>query len=97
MRTAQFSISGDNSLDNINQIIAFQELKYSEFMESKILSEGSSVMNLVTFKLYDDNTTPKKLILQKKDEAVPANAKKIWEGVMVVEKGQRDIIAYREN
>ncbi|MDD5170992.1 MAG: hypothetical protein PHN75_19400 [Syntrophales bacterium] len=95
MRTVRFSISGDNSLSDITDIIAFQESKDSEFLDSKISYEDQAVVNLVTFNLYDDTFEPKKIILQKKDLAPPGSEKPFWEGVMAVEKGLLVITAYR--
>jgi hypothetical protein len=95
MRTVRFSIAGDNSLSDITDIIANQESKYSEFLDSKISYEDQSVVNLVTFKLYDDTTEPKKIILQKKDLPQPGNEKPFWEGVMAVAKELVIIAAYR--
>jgi hypothetical protein len=81
MRTLRFPIAGDNDLIKINEIISFQEGKDCEFLDNKIAYVDNAVVNLVTFKAYDETTEIKKLILQEKSLGSPPN--KFWEGVIV--------------
>jgi len=97
MKTINFHVAGDNSLADINQILSDQESRYSEFLDSKVDYSDNKVLNLVTFKLYDDTIVPNELILKKKSEAPPRNATQFWEGVMVVNKEQVVVVAYRAN
>jgi len=97
MRTVRFSISGDNSLSDITEIIADEESRYAEFLDSKVSYENQTTVNLVTFELYDDTTEPKKIILQKKDIHPPGTEKPFWEGIMVAGNELVVVSAYRES
>jgi len=97
MKTIRFSVAGDNSLADINEILTDQEARNSEFLDSKIAYQDQKVVNLVTFNLYDDATVPKGLILRKKGENPPQNMTKFWEGVMVAGKNLIVVVAYRAN
>ena len=95
MKTLQFSIAGDNDLTQINEIISFQEDKDCEFLESKIAYEDNKMVNLVTFKPYDNPTNVKELILREKGQVAPTNATQFWGGVMVTGGKQAVVEAYR--
>ena len=95
MKTIRFSIAGDNSLADINEILSDQEARNSEFLDSKIAYQDQKVVNLVTFNLYDDATVPNELILKKKSQKPPQNATKFWEGVMLASKETVVVVAYR--
>ena len=95
MKTIRFSVAGDHSLADLNEILSDQEARNSEFLESKIEYEDGAVVNVVTFELYDDATIPKDLILKKKTQKAPDNAKAFWEGVFVVENELLVAVAYR--
>jgi hypothetical protein len=97
MKTIRFSIAGDNSLADINEILSDQEARNSEFLDSKIAYQDQKVVNLVTFKLYDDATVPNELILKEKGQKPPQNATNFWEGVMVASKETVVVVAYRAN
>jgi hypothetical protein len=97
MKTIRFSVEGENSLADINEILSEQEERCSEFLDSKVANQDGKVVNLVTFKLYDDTTVPNKLILRKNGESPPQNATKFWEGVMVASKETVVVVAYRAN
>ena len=97
MRTIRFSIAGESSLADINEILSEQEERCSEFLDGKVAYQEGKVVTLVTFKLYDDTTVPNKLILQKKSDKPPRNATRFWEGVMVVSKETAVVVAYRAN
>lgn len=97
MKTLRFPIEGDNDLTKINEIISFQEDKDCEFLDSKIAYEEGKVVNLVTFKKYDEPTDVKELILIEEGQKVPGNAKtpSFWKGVMVTEGKLAVVEAYR--
>jgi hypothetical protein len=95
MKTIRFSVAGDNSLADINEILTDQEARNSEFLDSKIAYQDQKVVNLVTFNLYDDATVPNELILKKKSQEPPQNATQFWEGVMVADKEIIVVAAYR--
>lgn len=95
MKTIRFSVAGDNSLADINEILSDQEARNSEFLDSKVSYQDGEVVNLVTFKLYDDATVPSELTLKKKGLKPPQNATQFWEGVMVASKELVVVVAYR--
>ena|SRR6266496_4102487 len=97
MDTFRTGITGDKTLATINQIIAQRESTYAEFLDSHIDYDEGKVINKVTFELYDDTTVPKKLTLVQKTAQAPANATKVWEGVMAVENNLAPLIGYRDN
>lgn len=96
MKTLRFPVVGDN-LKAINEIISFQEDHDCEFLDSKISyeEEEGEVVNLVTFKQYDEPTNVKELILKEKNQEPPPN--KFWEGVMVANKNLIVVLAGRAN
>jgi hypothetical protein len=97
MKTIRFSVAGDYSLEEIKEIISYQESLNSKFNDSKISYQDSNVVNLVTFEQYDDATVPNELMLVKKSTQAPQNATKFWEGVMVASKELVVVEAYRAN
>jgi hypothetical protein len=94
MKTLRFPVVGDNLAD-INVILSDQEMRYCEFLDSKVGYVEGAVVNLVTFKQYDEPTDVKELILKEKSQEVPPNATKFWEGVMVTGGGWVVVVAYR--
>ena len=97
MDTTQRGLTGDKNLTAINELITAQEALNCEFQDSHITYVSKSVVNQVTWEMYDDDTVPNPLTLKIKGDAAPPKSKKVWEGVMAVENNLVVVVAYRDN
>ncbi len=95
MNTVRFSIQSKNGLEDINICMSEEEQRCTEFMDAKIAYQNGEVVTLVTFRLYDDTSVPKELILKKKGSPAPKNATQFWEGIMMANNQATVVVAYR--
>ena len=100
MNNLEFLIPGDKPLDEINEIISDQEEQYNcEFKDSIVVTQGTAMVNQVTFIGYLPNQVPnlKKLILQVKGQPPPPKSTRFWTGEMIAANNKIDEEAYRED
>jgi len=93
MDTITRGIPTTATLAEIVQLISEQEERNCEFLDSKIAFVEQRLLNLITFKLFDDDTVPKRLTLMQVSDPPPANASKFWEGVLAVQNNQVLVVA----
>lgn len=91
----RFLVPGDVDLAEIQRRVDDQEKRSSEFLDSNIAYRKEDIWNVVKFKLYDDLSMPKDLVLQEKDAPPPVGKTKVWEGIMAVKGELKKIAAYR--
>jgi hypothetical protein len=86
-------IEGKYDLDQITKQVRFEEAGASEFVASSFSYHNNNATNIATFREAD--AIPPDITLIPQTQALPAGARQIWSGVMMVSGALQLVVAYR--
>lgn len=90
-------ISGDYDLATINLHIRYEEQSPSMFLESHLSFHAGAFTNIAKFRELPANDEPREFKLLLAGDAAPAGFKSVWSGIMLVNRKNDMVTAYRAN